>query len=297
MLPEHRRRRGAQGAGLQCSHGNTAYGNVGFVKFCKKLQMSSISTARTNVLRFTSAARGRGGVASREVTAEQSRSGGSCADSWSVMNKELIRILIVDDHAVVREGLKHVISRQIDMIVAGEASTRAEALKLLDEQRFDVVVCDVKLPDGQGWDVLKAVKSGPQAVAVLMLSAFTEEQFAVQALKSGADGYVNKGSAAETLISAIRRLASGGKFVSPEFAAHVAQVLGHGDPAAHEALSEREFAVMRMIASGNSLVSIAQNLNISPKTVTTYRARVLEKLGLENNAALTRYVLEKGLLD
>jgi DNA-binding NarL/FixJ family response regulator len=217
--------------------------------------------------------------------------------SWSVMNKELIRILIVDDHAVVREGLKHVISRQMDMIVAGEASTRAEALKFLDEQRFDVVVCDVKLPDGQGWDVLKAVKSGPNPLPVLMLSAFTEEQYAVQALKSGADGYVNKGSAAETLISAIRRLAAGGKFVSPEFAAHVAQVLGHGDPAAHEALSEREFAVMRMIASGNSLVSIAQNLNISPKTVTTYRARVLEKLGLENNAALTRYVLEKGLLE
>src|SRR6266478_4746257 len=176
------------------------------------------------------------------------------ADDWSVMNKELIRVLVIDDHAVVREGLKHVISRQMDMLVAGEASTRAEALKLLDEQRFDVVVCDVKLPDGQGWDVLRAVKSGPHPLPVLMLSAFTEEQY-------------------------------------------VAQALGHGDPAAHEALSEREFAVMRMIASGNSLVSIAQNLHISPKTVTTYRARVLEKLGLENNAALTRYVLEKGLLD
>jgi len=213
------------------------------------------------------------------------------------MNKELIRVLIVDDHAVVREGLKHVISRQMDMIVAGEAPTCAEALKLLTEERFDVVVCDVKLPDGLGWDVLKAVKTGPHPLPVLILSAFTEEQYAVQALKSGADGYVNKGSAAETLISALRRLASGGKFVSPEFAAHVAQVLGHGDPTAHEALSEREFAVLRMIASGNSLVAIAQSLNISPKTVTTYRARVLEKLALENNAALTRYVLEKGLLD
>ena len=213
------------------------------------------------------------------------------------MNKELIRVLIVDDHAVVREGLKHVISRQIDMIAAAEASTKAEALKLLDEQRFDVVICDVKLPDGQGWDVLKAVKSSQHPLPVLMLSAFTEEQYAVQALKSGADGYVNKGSPAETLIAAVRRLASGGKYVSPEFAAHVAQVIGHGDTAAHETLSEREFAVMRMIASGSSLVAIAQSLNISPKTVTTYRARVLEKLGLENNAALTRYVLEKGLLD
>jgi len=135
------------------------------------------------------------------------------------MNKELIRVLIVDDHAVVREGLKHVISRQMDMIVAGEASTRAEALKLLDEQRFDVVVCDVKLPDGQGWDVLKAVKGSAHPLPVLMLSAFTEEQFAVQALKSGADGYMNKGSPSDALIGAIRRLASGGKFVSPEFAA------------------------------------------------------------------------------
>lgn len=213
------------------------------------------------------------------------------------MNKELIRVLIVDDHAVVREGLKHVISRQMDMIVAGEAATRAEALQLLNEQRFDVVVCDVKLPDGLGWDVLSAIKTGPHPLPVLMLSAFTEEQYAVQALKSGADGYVNKGSPAEVLISAVRRLASGGTFVSPEFASHVARVIGQGEPAAHETLSEREFAVMRMIASGNSLVSIAQNLHISPKTVTTYRARVLEKLGLDNNAALTRYVLEKGLLD
>lgn len=213
------------------------------------------------------------------------------------MNKELIRVLIVDDHVVVREGLKHVISRQMDMIVAGEAGTRAEALQLLNEQRFDVVVCDVKLPDGLGWDVLNAVKTGPHPLPVLMLSAFTEEQYAVQALKSGADGYVNKGSPAEVLIGAVRRLASGGTFVSPEFASHVARVIGQGEPAAHETLSEREFAVMRMIASGNSLVSIAQNLHISPKTVTTYRARVLEKLGLDNNAALTRYVLEKGLLD
>jgi len=215
------------------------------------------------------------------------------------MNKELIRVLIVDDHAVVREGLRHVISRQMDMIVAGEASSCAEALRLLGEERFDVVVCDVKLPDGQGWDVLKAAKNGVNPLAVLMLSAFTEEQYAAQALKTGADGYLNKGAPAETLIGAIRRLASGGKFVSADFAAHVAQSLGHGpgDSSAHQALSEREFAVMRMIASGNSLVSIAHSLNISPKTVTTYRARVLEKLGLENNAALTRYVLEKGLLD
>jgi len=212
------------------------------------------------------------------------------------MNKELIRVLIVDDHSVVREGLKHVISRQMDMLVAGEAASCAQALDLLTEERFDVIVCDVKLPDGLGWDVLKAVKSGPHPVPVLILSAFTEEQYAVQALKSGADGYVNKGSASETLIAAIRRLAGGGKFVSPEFAAHVAHVLGHGDSAAHEALSEREFAVLRMIAAGSSLVSIAQSLNISPKTVTTYRARVLEKLALENNAELTRYVLEKGLL-
>jgi DNA-binding NarL/FixJ family response regulator len=213
------------------------------------------------------------------------------------MAKELIRVLIVDDHAVVREGLKHVISRQFDMLVAGEAASCAEALDLLTEERFDVVVCDVKLPDGLGWDVLKSIKSGPHPVPVLMLSAFTEEQYAVQALKSGADGYVNKGSPAETLIAALRRLASGGKYVSSEFAAHVAKALGQGEAAAHESLSEREFAVLRMIAAGSSLVAIAQSLQISPKTVTTYRARVLEKLSLENNAALTRYVLEKGLLD
>lgn len=213
------------------------------------------------------------------------------------MNKDLIRVLIIDDHAVVREGLKHVISRQIDMIVAGEAATCAESLRLLDEQRFDVVVCDVKLPDGQGWDVLKYVKSKPEPVPVLMLSAFSDEQYAVQALKTGADGYINKGVPAETLVAAIRRLAGGGKFVSSELAVHMARAPGQGSPPAHEALSEREFAVLRMIASGNSLVTIAQRLEISPKTVTTYRARVLDKLGLDNNAALTRYVLEKGLLD
>jgi DNA-binding NarL/FixJ family response regulator len=213
------------------------------------------------------------------------------------VHKELIRVLIVDDHSVVREGLKHVISRQMDMLVAGEASSCAEALDLLKQERFDVVICDVKLPDGLGWEVLKSVKAGARPLPVLILSAFTEDQYAVQALKSGADGYLNKGSPSETLIAAVRSLAVGGKFVSPEFAAHLAQELGNRKSVAHKALSEREFEVLKMIASGSSLVSIAQSLNISPKTVTTYRARVLEKLSLESNAALTRYVLENGLLD
>ena len=208
------------------------------------------------------------------------------------------QILIVDDHAIVRAGLKSLLNDQADMVVAGEAASAAEARSLVGACPFDVLVLDLSLSGESGWELLKLVKSKQPGMAVLILSAFREDQFALQALKSGADGFLNKESAPELLLAAIRRVAAGGKYISATLAERFARSLGgEENPSPHETLSEKEFTILKRIACGNSLVVIADELHISPKTVTTHRARILQKLGLENNAGLTRYVLEKGLLD
>jgi two-component system, NarL family, invasion response regulator UvrY len=208
------------------------------------------------------------------------------------------QVLIVDDHAIVRAGLKSLLNDQADMVVAGEAASAAEARTLVGVCPFDVLVLDLSLSGESGWELLKLVKSKQPRISVLILSAFREDQFALQALKSGADGFLNKESAPELLLTAIRRVAAGGKYVSTTLAERFARSLGgEENPSPHETLSEKEFTILKRIACGNSLVAIADELHISPKTVTTHRARILQKLGLENNAGLTRYVLEKGLLD
>ena len=208
-----------------------------------------------------------------------------------------IQILIVDDHAVVRAGLKALLNEQADMTVAGEAASLAQARALLNSGPFDVLVLDLTLSGETGWELLDLAKRKQPPLAVLVLSAYREDQYAIQALKSGADGYLNKESAPEFLLGAIRRVAGGHKYVSAELADKFARSLGGTAGAAHDVLSAREFAVLRCIASGKTLVAIADEFHVSPKTITTHRSRILDKLGLANNAELTRYALEKGLLE
>jgi DNA-binding NarL/FixJ family response regulator len=184
-----------------------------------------------------------------------------------------------------------------DMEVAGEAAGVAQARASLDMHAFDVLVLDLTLSGESGWDLLALAKNKAPRIGVLVLSAYREDEYAIQALKSGADGFLNKESAPEFLLAAIRRIAAGGKYISADLAEKFARSLGGTEKPSHEALSAREFAILRCIASGKSLVAIADEFHVSPKTVTTHRGRILDKLGLENNAELTRYALEKGLLD
>ncbi len=208
-----------------------------------------------------------------------------------------IEILIVDDHAVVREGLKRILAEVADIAVAGEATSVPEALQQLRARAFDLLLLDLSLPGRSGLDLLKVIKSEMPKLAVLILSAYTEDQYAMRALRDGADGFLNKESAPELLVTAIRKVAGGGKYVSSALAERlVTEVGAKSDRPAHELLSDREFEVLRAIAMGKSLNQIADELHLSPKTVSTYRARIVEKIGLQSNAELTRYVIEQGLL-
>lgn len=213
------------------------------------------------------------------------------------MRTEKIEILIVDDHSIVREGLKRILADVPDILVAAEAGNGADAMAILRSNPVDLVLLDLSLPGRTGLEVLQLMKSEFRKLPVLILSAHEEEQYAVRALRDGADGFLNKQSAPELLVSAIRKVASGGKYVSAEMAERLAtEVSGRADKLSHEALSDREFMVLKMIAAGKSLNQIADQLNISPKTVSTYRARIIEKTGLQTNAELIRYALENELL-
>jgi DNA-binding NarL/FixJ family response regulator len=209
-----------------------------------------------------------------------------------------LEILVVDDHVVVREGLKRILEECPDYKIGGEAANVTEALNLLRRRSFDLVLLDISLPERTGLELLKTIKKEMPQLRVLVLSAYREDHYAVRAFKEGADGYLNKESASESLIGAIRKVASGGKYLTPALAERMALEIGaRTDRAPHEALSERELQILRSIARGTSLKRVAEELHISPKTVTTYRARIIEKTGLGSNAALTRYMLENNLLD
>ena len=213
------------------------------------------------------------------------------------MRTEVIEILIVDDHSIVREGLKRILADIPDVKVAAEAGNGADAMAILRNNPIDLVLLDLSLPGRTGLEVLQFMKSEFRKLPVLILSAHEEDQYAVRALRDGADGFLNKQSAPERLVSAIRKVAAGGKYVSPEMAERLAaEVGGRTDKLSHAALSDREFMVLKMIAAGKSLNQIADQLSISPKTVSTYRARIIEKTGLQTNAELIRYVLENELL-
>lgn len=209
------------------------------------------------------------------------------------------RVLIVDDHAVVRAGLRAILHEQPDLVVVAEAASKTEAIAALAAGPCDVAVVDLALPDGSGLELLETLRGGTDdRPPVLILSSHRDNEYAIQALRHGAAGFLSKDMAPEELAAAVRRVAAGGRYVSPEVAARLAGTVLDGDAGLepHERLTARELEVFLRIAAGRSLVSIAEELHVSPKTVTSWRSRILDKLGLDNNAALARYALRKGLL-
>ena len=209
----------------------------------------------------------------------------------------MFRIAIADDHAVVRKGLKQIIAEIPELTVTGEAASADELLTLLRTRPFDVLVLDLTLGMRSGIEVLKHIRSEFPRLRILVLSMHAEELFAIRALRAGANGYVQKESAPDELVDAIRRIASGGTYVSANLASAIAAELAKGGQATlpHERLSDREFEVFRLLGSGKSVGQIASALNLSVKTVSTHRTRILEKTGLRNNAEITQYVLTNGL--
>jgi DNA-binding NarL/FixJ family response regulator len=210
----------------------------------------------------------------------------------------MIRVLVADDHAIVREGLKQILAKSGDLVVAGEAATGNDVLRMVREQTWDVLVTDMSMPGRSGVELIKLVKQERPQLPVLVLSMYGEDQFAVRAIRAGASGYLNKESASDQLVSAIRKVASGGVHVSSA----VAEAMFHnlrGDAQAlpHESLSDREFQVLKLIASGLSTNEIADQLTLSPKTVSTHKSRILEKMRMNNQAELIRYAVEHKLID
>ena len=210
----------------------------------------------------------------------------------------MIRLVIVDDHAIVRSGLRQIAQAESDITVVGEAADIGELLDVLRKQESDVVLMDISMPGKNGLEALKLVKERWPTTAVLMLSMYPEDQYAVRSVKAGASGYLHKNSPPETVIQAIRTVAKGKKFITPELAEQLATHIGQdADQPLHERLSDREYQTMSMIASGHTLSQIAEQMSLSPKTVSVYRARLLEKMRLKNNAELTHYALKHKLVE
>lgn len=214
------------------------------------------------------------------------------------MAPPVIRVLLADDHAIVREGLKQILARTEDLRVTGEARDAAEAIRMVREGAWDLLLTDLSMPGRSGLELLRQVHEEAPRLPVLVLSMHQEQQYAVRALRAGAAGYLNKDSAPEHLVTAIRRVVAGGRFISPEVAEALAADVAPGSGTApHARLSDREFQVFLRIARGETVTAIAEALHLSVKTVSTHKTHVLEKLGAGNQAQLVRYALEHGLLD
>lgn len=210
----------------------------------------------------------------------------------------MIRILIADDHAIVREGLKQIIREAFGMEVTGEAQNGAEALNLVRETVYDVILLDISLPGRSGLEVLKDLKAENPQLPVLILSIYPEEQYAIRAIRAGAAGYLNKASAPDELVTAIERVATGKKYISPQVAEKLAmEIDADSNKPLHEKLSDREFQILRLIAGGKTVSEIANHLALSVKTISTYRARILEKMHMKTNAELTYYAVKNDLVD
>jgi two-component system, NarL family, invasion response regulator UvrY len=209
----------------------------------------------------------------------------------------MIKILIADDHSIVREGLKYMLMGFPEMVVAGEAANGQEVLDLLRTgEAWDVVVLDISMPGKTGLEILQEIKQQNPRLPVLILSMHPEEQFAIRCLKAGASGYVGKQSVSVQLVEAIRKVHSGGKFLSPDLAERLAYYVEKDtDKPLHESLSNREFQVMLMLARGKTVTEIADELSLSVKTVSTHRTRVLEKMGMKTNADLVQYAMQNKL--
>jgi DNA-binding NarL/FixJ family response regulator len=210
----------------------------------------------------------------------------------------MIRVLVADDHAVVRRGVVQILEEAPDMVVAGEASTGRQVLQAVQTHDYDVVLLDIAMPDGGGLEVLRQLQTLKPDLRVLILSMYPERQYARRALKAGAAGYLTKESVPDELIAALRRVAEGGKYVSQSLAETLArELVGEVEREPHEMLSDREYQVMTLLAAGKTVTEIAADLSLSVKTVSTYRARILEKLNLKNTAEIIRYALERGLVE
>ena len=216
---------------------------------------------------------------------------------WLVLN-QVAKILIVGDHEVVRDGLKKILDEQLNTTAFGEASTAQEALRLVRAEYWDVVVLDLSLGDRSGLEVLKELKLIRPRLPVLILSMHSEDQHAWRAFKAGAAGYVTKDSPRAELVKAVNKVMSGGRYVTAAVAEKlIFYIAGGTDRAPHEALSGREFEVMRLIASGKTVGEIAGMLNLSDSTISTYRARILEKMGMKTSAEITHYAIQNKLVD
>ena len=209
----------------------------------------------------------------------------------------MIRIGIVDDHAIVRTGLRQFLSGEVDFRVTGEAANGREALELARAGEVDVLLMDLSMPDQSGVDALAAIKARFPDLAVLILSGFPEEHYATTLLRQGASGYLNKECDPAQIATAIRTVARGRRYISPAVAELLADnAAGAGERPAHEALSERELQVFLRLAKGETIGRMAESMCLSVKTVSTYRTRVLDKLGLQTNSDLTYYALKNGLI-
>jgi two-component system invasion response regulator UvrY len=208
----------------------------------------------------------------------------------------MLKILLADDHAVVRHGVKQILDAAFPQSVFGEAQNGRELLALVRNEKWDIVVLDLTMQGGSGLDVLKQIKHDHPQLPVLILSMYPEEQYAVRAIKAGAAGYLNKEGAPEELVTALQKIFEGGQYISSSVADELVQHMRQADDRPlHEQLSDREYQVLCMIASGKEVKQISMDLSLSAKTISTYRARLLEKMNMQTNAELTHYAVQNGL--
>lgn len=208
-----------------------------------------------------------------------------------------LKIFIADDHLLIREGLKKLLAYETDLKIVGEADNPDDTLDYISNNEVDILILDINLPGKSGLDILKQLKMFKPGLHVLILSMYPEEQFAERTLKAGASGYLTKESAPDELINAIRRVAKGGKYISHQLAEKLIFKKDAEYELPHQALSDREFQVLKLMARGKSQVDISSELNLSTSTINTYRSRILEKLGLKTNAELIHYALQNKLID
>lgn len=214
------------------------------------------------------------------------------------MTVKKIKILIADDHAIVREGLKQIVADEKDILVSGEAENSEKMMELLQNERWNLVILDINMPGKSGLEALKDIKLLYPDLPVLILSMFSEDQYGIRAIKAGASGYLKKVSAPNELVTAIRKIVSGGKYINPSLAEKLADKFGKTEEGLlHDKLSDREYQIMCNIALGKSAEEIAEELTLSINTVYTYRNRILEKMSMKSNVELTQYVMQNKLVE
>ena len=208
-----------------------------------------------------------------------------------------MRILIADDHAIVRRGLKEILLEEYPLAEIGEAADAEEVIKKAVLEKWDIIISDLNMPGRSGLDALKQIKQSVPKIPVLIMSMYPEDQYAIRVLKAGASGYLNKNSIHEELMKAIETVKAGKRFITPAIAEKLVDSLHQQkDEFPHQSLSDREFDVLKLLASGNTISEIAEQLSISPNTVSTYRSRILEKMQMHSNSELIRYAVEKNLI-